>query len=148
RCGNRAAPAIAQSRPPAHMRPNLPSCGKPALMKKTYRQFLRDMWQLAIPYWSSEERWQARGLLALIIAMVLGLVYLNVQINQWNNLFYNALQNKQFDEFLRLMLRFCVLAGIYIFISVFRTYFRQMLYIRWRSWLTRQYSRDWFTNRS
>ncbi len=75
-------------------------------------------------------------------------MYINVQINNWYNLFYNALQNKQFDEFLRLMLRFCMLAGIYILISVFQTYFRQMLYMRWRSWLTRQYTRDWFTDRN
>src|SRR5690348_3236164 len=130
------------------MLPDLPSYGKPLLMNKTYRHFFRDLWQLIVPYWRSEERWQARGLLAVIIGMVLGLVYLNVLFNQWNNLFYNALQDKNFDEFLHQLLRFCILATIYILIAVYRTYLRQMLYIRWRSWLTRQYARDWFTDRN
>ena len=31
-------------------------------MTKTLRAFLRDFWTLAAPYWSSEERWAARGL--------------------------------------------------------------------------------------
>jgi putative ATP-binding cassette transporter len=117
-------------------------------MTKTYRQFFRDLWQLAIPYWNSEERWPARGLLAVNIVMVLALVYLEVQFNEWNRLFYNALQAMDAKEFLHQMLRFCLLAAIFVLIAVYRTYLRQMLYIRWRTWLTRQYARDWFTNRN
>ena len=83
-------------------------------MNKTYRHFFRDLWQLVAPFWVSEERWQARGLLALIIAMVLGQVYVNVLFNEWNNLFYNALQDRQFDEFLHQLGRFCFLAAISI----------------------------------
>src|SRR2546422_8252860 len=56
------------------------------------RQFLRDVWTLAIPYWFSEDRWPARGLLAVLVAMNLGLVYLNVLFNRWNNAFYNTLR--------------------------------------------------------
>ena len=76
-------------------------------MNKPYRHFFRDLWQLIVPYWNSEERWQARGLLAVIVAMGLGLVYLSVLFNQWNNLFYNALQDRNFAEFLHQLLRFC-----------------------------------------
>ena len=32
------------------------------------RSFPGKVWQLAKPYWNSEERWQARGLLAVIVA--------------------------------------------------------------------------------
>ena len=63
------------------------------------RQFLRDVWTLAIPYWSSEDRWPARGLLAVLVAMNLGLVYLNVVFNRWNNAFYNTLQDKDYAAF-------------------------------------------------
>jgi putative ATP-binding cassette transporter len=117
-------------------------------MDKTYRQFLRDLWQLIVPYWVSEERWQARGLLALIIAMVLGQVYVNVLFNEWNNLFYNALQDRKFDEFLHQLGRFCILAAVSIVNQVYRVYLRQMLQIRWRSWLTRQYAGDWLAGRN
>ncbi len=68
-------------------------------MLEVTRGFLRDLWALTRPYWSSEERWSARGLLAIIIALNLGMVYLTVLFNEWNNGFYNSLQNKDYDEF-------------------------------------------------
>ena len=59
-----------------------------------WRDFFKDLWILTRPYWFSEDRWPARGLLAVIVGMNLGLVYLLVILNEWNNLFYNALQDK------------------------------------------------------
>jgi putative ATP-binding cassette transporter len=113
-----------------------------------WRDFFKDLWVLTRPYWFSEDRWPARGLLAVIVGMNLGLVYLNVVFNQWNNLFYNALQNKDFDAFLHQLLRFCWLAAIFIAIAVYRTYLRQMLQIRWRRWLTDRFLKDWLTNQA
>ena len=113
-----------------------------------WRGFFKDLWVLTRPYWFSEDRWAARGLLAVIVGMNLGLVYLNVVFNQWNNLFYNALQNKDFDAFLHQLLRFCLLATIFIVIAVYRTYLRQMLQIRWRRWLTDRFLKDWLTNQA
>jgi putative ATP-binding cassette transporter len=117
-------------------------------VSKSWRGFFRDLWTLARPYWFSEDRWPARGLLAVIIGMNLGLVFLNVVFNQWNNLFYNALQNKDFDAFLHQLLRFCWLAAIFIAIAVYRTYLRQMLQIRWRRWLTDRFLKDWLANQA
>jgi vitamin B12/bleomycin/antimicrobial peptide transport system ATP-binding/permease protein len=61
--------------------------------------FLRDAWRLAPPYFRSEERWSARGLLGIIIVMNLALVGMNVVLNFWNREFFNALQNKDWDGF-------------------------------------------------
>lgn len=110
--------------------------------------FLRDLWALTRPYWSSEERWSARGLLAIIVVLNLGMVYLTVLFNEWNNGFYNALQNKDYDEFWSQLLRFCILATIFIILAVYRIWLRQMLQIRWRRWLTHNFVRDWMTNQS
>jgi ABC-type uncharacterized transport system fused permease/ATPase subunit len=56
------------------------------------RQIMRDAWRLAKPYWISEEKWSAWGLLLAVVAFNLGNVYISVAINAWNNAFYNALQ--------------------------------------------------------
>ncbi|QEX19062.1 ATP-binding protein [Hypericibacter terrae] len=114
----------------------------------SWRGFFRDLWILARPYWFSEDRWPARGLLTVIVGMNLGLVYLNVVFNSWNNLFYNALQDKNFDAFLHQLFRFCWLAVIFIVIAVYRTYLRQMLQIRWRRWMTERFLKDWLTNQA
>ena len=62
-------------------------------MLKQTKTFLADLWGLTRPYWFSEERWGARSLLAVVIALNLALVYIRVLINLWNNDFYNTLQN-------------------------------------------------------
>ena len=110
--------------------------------------FLTDLWRLTKPYWFSEERVQARALLALIVVINLGLVYLEVQFNQWNNGFYNSLQNKDLPAFYELLWRFSGLAVIFIIASVYQLYFNQMLQIRWRRWLTDRYLNDWIAGRT
>ncbi len=117
------------------------------MLRKT-AAFLRDLRVLAMPYWRSEERWASGGLLAVIVALNLGLVYLNVQFNEWNNLFYNALQNKDFDAFVHQFIRFGVLAAIFLVVAVYRIYLRQMLQIRWRRWLTSRYIGEWLHGRA
>ena len=107
------------------------------------RGFARAVIDLALPYWVSRERWSARGLLAVIVGMNLGLVYVNVLFSDWNNRFYDALQQHDFPRFLHELEYFCVLAGVFIVISVYQTYLTQMLEIRWRKWLTDRYVRDW-----
>ena len=113
-----------------------------------WRRFFKDLWVLTRPYWFSEDRWPARGLLAVIVGMNLGLVYLLVVLNQWNNLFYNSLQDRNFGEFTHQLLRFCWIAAAYIVIAVYRTYLRQMLIIRWRRWLTEHFLKGWLSNQT
>jgi len=112
------------------------------------RRFLRDLMELALPYWRSEERWKSAALLAACIVLNLGGVGLSVAINQWSKLFYNALQSKNSAEFKYQLLRFCILAGITIVIAVYQTYLRQMLFIRWRRWLKQHYVSMWMAHRA
>jgi putative ATP-binding cassette transporter len=101
------------------------------------------IWRLALPYFKSEERWAARALLAAVIAMELGKVALDVLLNLWNNQFYNALQDKNWDVFVYQLSYFCVLAVMYIGLAVYQLYLNQWLQIRWRRWLTDIYLRRW-----
>ena len=112
------------------------------MLEKT-RDFIAAVVDLARPYWSSEERWAARGLLAIIVAMNLGLVYVNVLFSNWNNRFYDALQQLDFKRFSHELGYFCVLAAAFIVIAVYQTYLTQMLQIRWRRWLTDRYLGEW-----
>jgi putative ATP-binding cassette transporter len=114
----------------------------------TARSFLRDLWALTRPYWHSEERWAARGLLAAVIGLNLGIVYINVQLNYWQNSFYNSLQDKDIDAFYGLLLHFSLLAAAYIVTAVYQLYLNQMLQIRWRRWLTDRYLEAWTGERS
>src|SRR5262249_40549245 len=67
----------------------------------------------------------------------------NVLINQWNNRFYNALQERNWDNFVSELLLFCALATAYIVLAVYQVYLNQWLQIRWRRWMTRNYLDHW-----
>ena len=101
------------------------------------------LWMLFKGYWQSEEKWKARGLLAVVIGLNFAAVYLLVRINNWYNEFYNALQNYQEELFWPLVGEFTGLAFIYIMIAVYAIYLRQMLQLRWRTWMTDRYLAQW-----
>ena len=100
-------------------------------------------WQLIRPFWVSDERWAARGLIAAIIAMNLTIVYINVRLNAWNAGFYNALEGKQVEAFGGLLWTFTWLAFSFIILAVYSLYLRQALGFRWRQWMTRRYIHEW-----
>ena len=109
----------------------------------TERGFLRDAWNLAWPYWKSEEKWSAIGLLAAVITLNLIIVWLNVRFNYWNNDFYNALQQYDWSEFWRQFAIFGLLATGFIIVSVYSAYLERILHFRWRRWQTKQFLHDW-----
>ena len=68
--------------------------------------FLKDAWRLVWPYFSghSEERWSARGLLALYAGLKFSAVGINVLFSYWNNAWFTSIQDKNWDTFLNLLL--------------------------------------------
>ncbi|TKW79202.1 MAG: ABC transporter ATP-binding protein/permease, partial [Bradyrhizobium icense] len=110
---------------------------------KNIRATLATVWRIASPYFRSEDKWAGRGLLAAVIAIELSLVAIDVLINQWNNRFYNALQDKDWERFVWEIGVFSVLASLAVVLSVYQLYLNQWLQIRWRSWMTRHYLSEW-----
>ena len=108
----------------------------------------RAVWLLIKPYWVSEEKWRARGLLFVIVALALAAVYLEVLFNTWNREFYNALETKNFKAFTEQLWRFTYLAFIFIAVAIYRIYLTQSLQMRWRMWMTRQYMARWLQHQA
>lgn len=107
------------------------------------RSTLATVWRIAAPYFRSEDKLAGRVLLAAVIGIELSLVLINVLLNQWNNRFYNALQEKDWDGFVREIGIFSLLATFYIALSVYQLYLNQWLQIRWRRWMTSHYLGEW-----
>jgi putative ATP-binding cassette transporter len=107
---------------------------------------LATIWRLATPYFRSEDRLAGWALLAAVISIELAIVGINVLINHWNNRFYNALQDRDWDTFISELLYFCMLAAAFIVLAVYQLYLNQWLQIRWRRWMTAQYLEDWLDN--
>jgi len=107
------------------------------------RATLASVWRIAAPYFGSEDWLAGRTLLAAVISIELALVGNDVLLNQWRNRFYNALQEKDWDGFVREMLVFCALATVAVVLGVYQVYLNQWLQIRWRRWMTNQYLGEW-----
>jgi vitamin B12/bleomycin/antimicrobial peptide transport system ATP-binding/permease protein len=107
------------------------------------RSTLAIVWRIAAPYFRSEDKLAGRTLLAAVIAIELSLVGIDVLLNQWNNRFYNALQERNWDGFVREIGIFSLLAACYIGLAVYQLYLNQWLQIRWRRWLTSHYLGEW-----
>jgi putative ATP-binding cassette transporter len=123
------------------------------------RPFLRDAWRLSRPYYRSEEKWSAWGLLASILALRLLLVGMTVVLSFWNREFFNSLQDKDWTAFFELLFvyrqtpsgfmpGFCEIAAVYILVAVYFTYLSQWLQIRWRRWLTVRFLDEWLADRA
>ncbi|MFT3719436.1 ABC transporter ATP-binding protein/permease [Pseudorhodoferax sp.] len=112
------------------------------------RQQMRRIWRLSLPYFQSEEKWRARGLLAAIVALNLGGVWLLVQYNDWYRVFYDALQEKNQAVFWQQLGRFALIAFGMIVLAVYRFYLTQLLELRWRAWLTRHCLQRWMAHQA
>ncbi|POP70423.1 SbmA/BacA-like family transporter, partial [Pseudomonas syringae] len=104
---------------------------------------LSETWQLIKPFWVSEVRYKAWWLLALVVALSLFVVYMNVLYTDWNRLFYNALEQKDKTEFWHQLGRFSWIAALIIIASVLRQYYTMMLRMRWRTWITGSFVDNW-----
>jgi putative ATP-binding cassette transporter len=121
------------------------SSGLPARFS-AFKLFCARVWALSAPYFRSEEKWKARGLLLAIVLLNLAAVYMLVQLNDWNRVFYDALQNKNETVFWTQLGRFTYLAFAFIIIAVYRFYLTQLLEVRWRAWMTTHYLQRWLAD--
>ncbi len=110
---------------------------------KAFTTTLASIWRLSSPYFRSEDALRGRILLAAVITIELCVVGVTVLVNRWNNDFYNALQDRNWDVFVYQMIYFCVLAASFILLKVYQLYLNQWLQIRWRRWMTQFYLRLW-----
>jgi len=112
------------------------------------RGIWRNAWRLARPYWSSEDKAWAWGLLAIVVILNFLSVAVIVMLNWWRKAIFDALQHYDESEFIWQLGYYAVLSVLSITFLVYQTYLGQMLQIRWRRWLTRQYLNAWLDERA
>jgi vitamin B12/bleomycin/antimicrobial peptide transport system ATP-binding/permease protein len=110
------------------------------------RPTLAQVTRLSLPYFCSEDKWAACGLLGAILSIELAQVGIALLLNSWNARFYDALQHKNASAFGYELLVFCALAGSFILLAVYQLYLSQGLQIRWRQWMTNRLLGSWLQN--
>jgi len=109
-----------------------------------WRQFK----DIAKPYWFSEEKWRARGMLLLLVLLLLGQTEFNVLFNEQTGEFTSALATRDADRFW-LSIKTCfVILLMAVPIYGFYYYVRDKLGIYWRQWITHRYLDSYLSNRA
>lgn len=107
-----------------------------------------DSWNLIKPYWLSDQKWRALGLLGLCVGLTVAQVGIDVLLNGWRGDFYNALQNVDLPEFKKQIAIFTGLAALWITTAAYTTYCMNVLQMRWRGWLTEHFKDKWMGNKA
>lgn len=104
---------------------------------------LRTFLGITMPYFRSGERWQARLLLAGVVAAELGIVYVAVAVIQWNARFFNALESRDWNAVKTELIVFGFITAAAIVAGMAQYFFGTTLQIRWRRYLTERYVGLW-----
>jgi putative ATP-binding cassette transporter len=105
-------------------------------------------WAIAHPYWQSEEKWQARGFLLLVVLLSLVYAGLSVILNNQRGAMISALSAQDQTRFWHTILIFTAILAAYAPQYAGYIYLRDQLGLQWRRWLTHRYVHNYFQNQA
>jgi putative ATP-binding cassette transporter len=115
-----------------------------SLSRRAWARFVT----LAKPFFQSELRWRAVGMLALIVGLLLTVKGLDVFNSLVSRDFFDSLAAKQTSLFVRLAVLY---AGVFVLltvVAVFARFVEERLGVLWREWLTKRLIDKYLANRA
>ncbi|MGB7413882.1 MAG: ABC transporter ATP-binding protein/permease [Thermosynechococcaceae cyanobacterium] len=109
---------------------------------------IQRFWAIAKTYWSSDKKWQARGLLVLVVILSLGYTGLSVVLNNQRGAMISALSGHDESRFWHTIVIFAGVLVAYAPIYAGYVYLRDRLGLQWRQWLTEHFIDHYFQDRS
>src|SRR5947199_1896591 len=117
---------------------------KSAVEREQKKPLVRRFWRTARGFWSSRRSWKVAWLMtACLIALVIGQLIFQYQLNIWNKAIFDALEKKDSATVLHQAIIFVPLAAGSIAIAVCIVYARIRMQRRWRAWLTEHTITRW-----
>jgi vitamin B12/bleomycin/antimicrobial peptide transport system ATP-binding/permease protein len=117
-------------------------------MQRFNLTIFKQFWSIAKFYWSSEEKWRARGVLLLVVILSLGYTGLSVMLNSKRGELISALSAKDESRFWQTILIFVGILVVYAPLYAGYVYLRDRLGLQWRQWLTDHFIDRYFQNRA
>jgi vitamin B12/bleomycin/antimicrobial peptide transport system ATP-binding/permease protein len=108
----------------------------------------RQFWAIAKSYWSSDQKWRARGLLLAVVLLSLGYTGLSVLLNNKRGVLISALSAHDEARFWQTILVFTGTLVVYAPLYAGYVYLRDRLGVEWRQWLTNDLIDRYFRDRA
>src|SRR3712207_400821 len=125
---------------PWNQEPLLPSSSRPR--RKSYdSRVARDFARLVGGWWQGATARRAWTLSLGLAGLVVANIGLNVTVNAWNRMFFDALEKRDSGTLLFALLAFAGLVVVIAGIGVLIVVTRETLQVRWREWLVRSEER-------
>lgn len=101
---------------------------------------VKAFFKIASSYWKTRESIQGWVQFILILLFTATTVVLSKMFNDWYKEFWDNVQNYNIEGFYKGLYWFLFLATIHVCNSTYKSYFISALSMRWRKWLTLQYT--------
>ncbi|AFZ16503.1 ABC transporter ATP-binding protein/permease [Allocoleopsis franciscana] len=112
------------------------------------RQYSKQFLLLVKPYFFSEQKWRARGILLLVILFTLGINFFNIVQSFVLRDLMNAVTEKKIPEFYNSGLLLLATFAVFTPVLTFFIYTQNLLQLHWRRWLTNRFINQYFNNQA
>src|SRR5882724_1331639 len=117
---------------------------KDTVAREQQKPLVRRFWRTARGFWSTANTWKVAWLMtATLVALVIGQLIFQYQLNLWNKAIFDGLEKKDGAVVLWQAVMFIPLAAGSIFVAVSIVYARMRTQRRWRAWLTEHTITRW-----
>ena len=107
----------------------------------------RRFWSIAWPYWRSDQKWTAWGLIALLLTLLLAQTQFSVWLNYQTGEFTSAMAAGERQRFWDAIKSSLWLLALAVPVNAFFYYVRDTLGNQWRSWLTGSFLANYLAQR-
>jgi putative ATP-binding cassette transporter len=114
-----------------------------ALLLARFTRWGRQFRQLAWPYFTPRRSWRPLATVALVLALSIASVRMNVLFSFWNKGFFDSMQALDANRFWFFMRLFALLATIHVVRVLVAYLVAQAFEIHWRTWMNDRLMDDW-----
>ena len=107
--------------------------------------FIRRLLRLAGPYWTTDEKWKARGMTAALVLLTVAQVVSPVLLNWWSQALFDSLEQRDMHRMLMVVAALGVIILANMLVTTTHLAFKRRLQLGWRRWLTRRILDEWMT---
>lgn len=128
---------------PGGRRTTLPGEYQPPAVEYEGKGALPESWALLRTLWQSRYRMPISLLAGGIVAVLVGNMIGQIQLNRWHGAFFDALEQQNIGAFGSQLLLFLAIVGGLLAMVVGQTWIQEMLKVRLREWLTHHLLDEW-----
>ena len=101
------------------------------------------IWLMLQAFWSSKARAKILAYLLVLVVVISVTIFGQLRLNAWNRPFYDAIAQKNVENFLIQLGVFCIIAGILLVLNVGQAWLTQAIKLKFRKGIVVDLLHEW-----